>query len=952
MFRSLALAAKKSFDTLESDDISTSADVISLHVPLAVEASKSTDKSQPPSVGRPFLLLLAPLLLFTAGYIACSLVPSGALWLSIRKGAGGGVGGAVGGLFQVLTMMWLRTAMNYQYRHGGTLRSTIIKLYDEGGVARFYKGVKFALLQAPMSRAGTTFANVAVLGVFSSFAPEVSLGVQTLVSTAVSSLWRIFITPFDTIKTTMQVEGEQGYVLLEVKVRESGLSVLWNGAVGNALAAFAGSYPWFLVFNLLDATLAPSASLLRPAFMGLVATCVSDVVSNSLRVLKTVKQTAAKNISYYQALRLIVAKDGLAGVFCRGLGTRLITNMVQSMLFSVIWKGVEGSLNSGLPTSLPVGLSASVVPTVLVIGGGPAALATLRGFKMLPEGSVDFKAYDRQQRAGGMWTGDRKFSPMYEGMWLNGHHSFTEFTSYTYRDHFHRDMEAYFPRAVVTDYIQGYDRENDLSRHIRPNTDVTSVTFDASREKFVVKSQQIKVEEPAEAGAIQSVKPYSGAAAAMESGSENTEYFDFVVVATGIYSKPNFQPVKGFMGEQLHSRLFIRASEYKGKRVVVVGNGSSGLDMVGLLLKYGVTDVIWSVRNFASKYTERFIHIQDMTSDDVDIRGAITSAEGRTVYFEGDEVVHDVDTIIQATGYDMEGSISFLSDNLIPEYEPLSGESSTRIYDGMLHHGVLLNENPRLVFGAFGYPEDVPTFSLYEFRAEYIAALVSGRIPIPTREQMSDVRLKLIRAEFKLKMFQEEMEGTVKKKEELGGPVDLASEWLDSGYLDIAKFFIDMGADVYAENFIDMGADVYAENWIGVKFEEFKHSLLAEELLYTSAEVARLHKYWEGILSNEWKLWYVQEILLWNYSPGNSFQKLFGTPHDIILRKTDTFSHTKYMDYMTDSGECFLDESKCRPGDRRNDRRRDDGKEIGEIYSEFVTLDKKRLAEITPRGDL
>ncbi|GMH66182.1 hypothetical protein TrLO_g12472 [Triparma laevis f. longispina] len=792
-------------------------------------------------------------------------------------------------------MMWLRTAMNYQYRHGGTLRSTIIKLYDEGGVARFYKGVKFALLQAPMSRAGTTFANVAVLGVFSSFAPEVSLGVQTLVSTAVSSLWRIFITPFDTIKTTMQVEGEQGYVLLEVKVRESGLSVLWNGAVGNALAAFAGSYPWFLVFNLLDATLAPSASLLRPAFMGLVAT-YREVDSGEEHF---------------------------------------------SMLFSVIWKGVEGSLNSGLPTSLPVGLSASVVPTVLVIGGGPAALATLRGFKMLPEGSVDFKAYDRQQRAGGMWTGDRKFSPMYEGMWLNGHHSFTEFTSYTYRDHFHRDMEAYFPRAVVTDYIQGYDRENDLSRHIRPNTDVTSVTFDASREKFVVKSQQIKVEEPAEAGAIQSVKPYSGAAAAMESGSENTEYFDFVVVATGIYSKPNFQPVKGFMGEQLHSRLFIRASEYKGKRVVVVGNGSSGQDMVGLLLKYGVTDVIWSVRNFASKYTERFIHIQDMTSDDVDIRGAITSAEGRTVYFEGDEVVHDVDTIIQATGYDMEGSISFLSDNLIPEYEPLSGKSSTRIYDGMLHHGVLLNENPRLVFGAFGYSEDVPTFSLYEFRAEYIAALVSDRIPIPTREQMSDVRLKLIRAEFKLKMFQEEMEGTVKKKEELGGPVDLASEWLDSGYLDIAKFFIDMGADVYAENFIDMGADVYAENWIGVKFEEFKHSLLAEDLLYTSAEVARLHKYWEGILSNEWKLWYVREILLWNYSPGNSFQKLFGTPHDIILRKTDTFSHTKYMDYMTDSGECFLDESKCRPGDRRNDRRRDDGKEIGEIYSEFVTLDKK-----------
>ena len=34
---------------------------------------------------------------------------------------GGGLGGAIGGIVQVLALMWLRTTMNYQYRHGGGL---------------------------------------------------------------------------------------------------------------------------------------------------------------------------------------------------------------------------------------------------------------------------------------------------------------------------------------------------------------------------------------------------------------------------------------------------------------------------------------------------------------------------------------------------------------------------------------------------------------------------------------------------------------------------------------------------------------------------------------------------------------------------------------------------------------------------------------------------------------
>lgn len=48
---------------------------------------------------------------------------------------------------QVLSLMWLRTTVNYQYRYGTSTRVALRTLYADGGVARFYQGVGPALLQ-------------------------------------------------------------------------------------------------------------------------------------------------------------------------------------------------------------------------------------------------------------------------------------------------------------------------------------------------------------------------------------------------------------------------------------------------------------------------------------------------------------------------------------------------------------------------------------------------------------------------------------------------------------------------------------------------------------------------------------------------------------------------------------------------------------------------------------
>ena len=80
-----------------------------------------------------------------------------------KKALNGGRAGALAAVVQVCTLMWLRTAMNFQYRYGGTLGSSLKELYDGGGVPRLYQGLPFALVQGPLTRFGDTACNIGVL---------------------------------------------------------------------------------------------------------------------------------------------------------------------------------------------------------------------------------------------------------------------------------------------------------------------------------------------------------------------------------------------------------------------------------------------------------------------------------------------------------------------------------------------------------------------------------------------------------------------------------------------------------------------------------------------------------------------------------------------------------------------------------------------------------------------
>ncbi|THH32736.1 hypothetical protein EUX98_g1444 [Antrodiella citrinella] len=263
---------------------------------------------------------------------------------ALKSALGGGLSGAAAMVLQVLTLMPIRTVMNYQYRYGTSTMAATRTLYADGGWTRYYQGLAAALIQGPVSRFGDTAANAGILALLqsNSYMKNLPSLIKTIFASLAAAAFRMILTPIDTVKTTMQTDGKAGLVILRSRIKTYGIGSLWWGAIATAAATFVGHYPWFGTYNYLDANLPlPSnlgEKLLRQAFIGFCASVISDTVSNSLRVIKTYRQVHQSRVGYFEAAEAVIATDGLRGLFGRGLKTRIIANGLQGLMFSILWK--------------------------------------------------------------------------------------------------------------------------------------------------------------------------------------------------------------------------------------------------------------------------------------------------------------------------------------------------------------------------------------------------------------------------------------------------------------------------------------------------------------------------------------------------------------------------------------------------------------------------------------
>ena len=137
------------------------------------------------------------------------------------KAFNGGQSGALAGGVQVLSLMWLRTTINFQYRYGLNTTVALKTLWEEGGIRRLSK-LPFALLQG--LRFGDTASNTLIFAFLEEADPTniVPTFARTGLASLSAGLWRIILLPIDTVKTSLQVNGEEGIDIVRRRSRMMG----------------------------------------------------------------------------------------------------------------------------------------------------------------------------------------------------------------------------------------------------------------------------------------------------------------------------------------------------------------------------------------------------------------------------------------------------------------------------------------------------------------------------------------------------------------------------------------------------------------------------------------------------------------------------------------------------------------------------------------------------------
>jgi hypothetical protein len=283
---------------------------------------------------------------------------SATLWTRAWNGvARGGVAGFFATVVQIICFMWLRTANTYQIVNGCGLRVALHELYEDGGVARLYQGISFAIIHAPLAKAGMTAANAGVPILLEDYLPSLSASAATItaITAACAALWKVTLIPLEVIRTMKQVNGKSANAALWLRVKEIGIGAVYVGLPATFFQSLVGTYPFLLVVNQLDGVVPTpertDLQIIRNGIVGMFASGASDLCSNSLKVLRTMQQCSPDtDLGIKTAAMRVVRSDGIIGLFGRGLKTRLLVNIVQTALFTVLWKLFEQKLTAVAPS--------------------------------------------------------------------------------------------------------------------------------------------------------------------------------------------------------------------------------------------------------------------------------------------------------------------------------------------------------------------------------------------------------------------------------------------------------------------------------------------------------------------------------------------------------------------------------------------------------------------------
>ncbi|MEC3916873.1 flavin-containing monooxygenase [Nocardia sp. CDC160] len=183
-------------------------------------------------------------------------------------------------------------------------------------------------------------------------------------------------------------------------------------------------------------------------------------------------------------------------------------------------------------------------PRIAIVGAGISGICM--GVALQRAGFTEFTLFEKSHDYGGTWRDNS-----YPGL-------VCDVPSRYYQFRFAMNPEwtrLYSAGPEIKEYLVGVAREHGLHRRTRFGSEVTSAEFD-------------------------------GTAWLVGTSDGQRERFDFVLCATGFLHHPNWPDIAGvdeFGGTVMHSARWQHEVELTGKRVGVIGTGSTGTQLVSAL---------------------------------------------------------------------------------------------------------------------------------------------------------------------------------------------------------------------------------------------------------------------------------------------------------------------------------------------------------------------------------
>ncbi|KAI1492236.1 putative flavin dependent monooxygenase [Biscogniauxia mediterranea] len=386
------------------------------------------------------------------------------------------------------------------------------------------------------------------------------------------------------------------------------------------------------------------------------------------------------------------------------------------------------------------------VNRVAVIGAGPCGLAAAK-YLVSEKKFAKIEVFEQRSAVGGIWNYtplnvlDREFtiprtkpsklpdtaiwadgvpgaqfvSPVYDFLETNIPNTLMNYSDQTFPE-----GSSLFPKhAVVKQYLEDYARE--LRPILSLHTQVLGVEKISSGKKSCWQVETLD----------------------MDTNQKRITEFDAVIVASGHYNDPFIPDIKG-LGEFnrthpgciSHSKFYRRPDQYKGKKVVIVGNSASGIDLSAQISAVCQQPIIVSEKAKPVTAVEEkpWAKLLPEVSE-------FLPAE-RAVRFSDGTLEKDIDAVVFCTGYFY--SFPFLKS--LPSPVVTDGSYAKHLYEHILYI-----DDPTLSF--LGIPQRVVPFPLSEVQSGYVARLLAGRLPLPSHETMLEWESKMLKEKGESKLL-------------------------------------------------------------------------------------------------------------------------------------------------------------------------------------------------------